>query len=329
MGGNEGGGRPHASVDRTAASGVGDPRLRWYARSWRSRYGEELAALLDDEFGERLPVSVRASLISGGIRQRSRSAGLTGDAVSATDGVTAGGLLVLVAWTAFVLAGASLAKFAEHFDQALPHVAAAHRVPDAAFVVLQSTAGLAAALVVTGGLVAAPTVLRTLWRDGWHRVRRPIVRASCWTGGALLATVVVAVLAHRVPAVADDGGCTWRGVLFFAWAALLGATALSWTTVVVTAARSVTVPRRLLAIEGAVAVAVAVAMAVMLGATIVWWGAMERVAPAFLRASPGGAPGTSWDLWLVATVAVMVVAVGAAGAGVVRGIRLWPKAYGN
>jgi len=66
-------------------------------------------------------------------------------------------------------------------------------------------------------------------------------------------------------------------------------------------------------------------MVVMVGATAVWWGAMAKDAPAFLNASPGGVPGSPWDVWLVATVALMVVAMGTGAIGVVRGARVWRK----
>ena len=45
----------------------------------------------------------------------------------------------------------------------------------------------------------------------------------------------------------------------------------------------------------------------------------------FLSASPGGAPGSSWDLLLVATVGLMLVAVAIASAGVVREVRAWTR----
>ena len=141
---------PGAKDGHEVTSRGNDPRLRWYPRSWRARYGDELAALLDDEYGRSAPARIRLSLVSGGLRQRARQSGLTGDAVPAADGVRAGALVVLVAWIAFVVAGASFAKFSEHFDEALPHSLGAHHVPDLAFTVLQALAGAASILVAAG-----------------------------------------------------------------------------------------------------------------------------------------------------------------------------------
>ena len=167
--------------DAHMTEGVNDPRLRWYPRSWRARYGDELVTLLHDEYGERLPTPVHLGLVTGGLRQRARQSGLTGDSTPATDGVRAGALVVLAAWTAFVIAGASFAKFSEHFDEALPHAMGAHRVPDVAFTVLQTVAGLAGVLVVAGALVAVPTFVRFLRADGWACVRGHILRALACT----------------------------------------------------------------------------------------------------------------------------------------------------
>ncbi len=115
-------GGPSANGSHRGLRIASNPRLRWYPRSWRARYGDELTALLDDEYGSCMPVRIRLSLVSGGLRQRARQSGLTGDAVSATEGVRVGALVVLAAWTDFVIAGASFAKFSEHFDEALPHI---------------------------------------------------------------------------------------------------------------------------------------------------------------------------------------------------------------
>ncbi len=139
-----------------------DPRLRWYPRSWRARYGDELTALLDDEYGSSASARIRLSLVSAGLRQRARQSGLAGDAVPAADGVRTGALVILGAWVAFVVAGASFAKFSEHFDEALPRSLGAHHVPDLAFTVLQAMAGAASVLVLAGALLAAPAFVRFL-----------------------------------------------------------------------------------------------------------------------------------------------------------------------
>jgi len=303
--------------------GISDRRLRWYPLSWRARYGDELIALLDDEYGDHLPALVHLGLVTAGLRQRARQSGLTGDSAPAADGVRAGALLVLAAWAAFVIAGASFAKFSEHFDEALPHSMGAHRVPDLAFTVLQTVAGVASILVVAGALLAVPAFVRFLRAEGWSSVRGHFLRALACTAVTGAATVPLLVWAHHLTPHQRIGGLHWYGPLFLIWAVLIVITLTLWTVVAVAAGRRVDLTSAVLIAEATLAAAIAVAMVVMVGATAVWWGAMAKDAPAFLNAGPAGAPGSPWDTWLIATVALMAVAMGTAAVGVVREARVW------
>jgi len=319
--------RPKGSraKDAHANEGASDPRLRWYPPSWRARYGDELIALLDDEYGGHLPTLVHLGLVTGGLRQRARQSGLTGDSAPAADGVRAGALVVLAAWVAFIIAGASFAKFSEHFDEALPHSMSAHRLSDLAFTVLQTVAGVASILVVFGALLAAPAFLRYLRAGGWPSVRGHFLRALACTGLTVAVTVPLVEWAHHLTPHQRNGGLHLYGTLFLIWAALIVMTLTLWTVVAIVAGNRVVFSKTILIAEAILAVVVAVAMVVMVGATAVWWGAMAKDAPAFLNASPGGVPGSPWDVWLVATVALMVVAMGTGAIGVVRGARVWRK----
>ena len=308
-----------------AIAGACDPRLRWYPRSWRARYGDELIALLDDEYGGHLPCLVRIGLVTGGLRQRVRRSGLTGDSGPAADGVRGGVLVVLAAWTAFVIAGASFAKFSEHFDEALPHRSGAHRVPDVAFTVLQAAAGVASLLVIAGALFAAPAFVRFLRTGGRTTLRSHIRRALAWTALTVTATVPLLLWAHHLTPHQRNNGIHWYGALFLLWAGLIVITLTLWTVLAVAAGRRLELPTPLLTAEAVLAAAVAGAMVIMVGATVVWWGAMAEDAPAYLNASPGGAPSSPWDIWLIATVALMAAAMGTAAAGVVREVRVWAK----
>jgi len=303
--------------------GARDPRLRWYPPSWRARYGEELIVLLDDEYGGHLPTLVHLGLVAGGLRQRARQSGLTGDSAPAAVGVRAGALVVLAAWTAFVIAGASFAKFSEHFDESLPHSMSAHRLPDFAFTVLQTVAGVASILVVVGALLAVPAFVRYIRAGGWPSVRGHFLRALASTGLTVAVTVPLLVWAHHLTTHQRNGGLHLYGTLFLIWAALMVMTLTLWTVVALVAGSRVVFSKAILTAEAILAVVIAVAMLGMVGATAVWWGAMAKDAPAFLNASPGGVPGSPWDVWLVATVALMVVAMGTAALGVTREARVW------
>jgi hypothetical protein len=302
---------------------AGDPRLRWYPRSWRARYGNELTALLDEEYGGNLPRKVRRSLVAGGLQQRARQSGLVGDSVPAADRIRAGALVVLAAWTAFMIAGASFSKFSEHFDEALPHGSGAHRVPDLAFTLVQTVAGIAGLLVVAGALLSLPAFVRFLRTGGWTSVRGRFVRALTCTVLASGGLLALSLWGHHLTAQQRNSGLHWYGVLFLLWAALVVVTLTLWTVAAVAAARRVELSGAILAAEAVLAAALTAAMVVMVGATAVWWAAMAQHAPGFLSASPGGAPGSPWDLWFVATVVLMLVAVGAAALGVAREVRVW------
>jgi len=302
-----------------------DPRLRWYPQSWRARYGEELIALLNDEYDGHLPTLVHLGLVTGGLRQRARQSGLTGNSAPAAEGVRAGALVVLAAWVAFVIAGASFAKFSEHFDQALPHSMRSHRLTDLSFTVLQTVASVASILVVAGALLALPAFLRYLRADGWPSVRGHFLRAIACTGLTVAVTVPLVIWAHHLTPHQRNGGLHLYGVLFLIWAALIVMTLTLWTVIAIVAGSRVVFSKAILTAEAILAVVLAGAMVVMVGATAVWWGAMAKDAPAFLNASPGGVPGSPWDVWLVATVALMVLAMAAAAAGVIREARVWRK----
>jgi len=306
-----------------------DALLRWYPRAWRARYGEDLIALLDDEYGGHPPTLVRLGLVTGGLRERARQAAIIGDSVPPVDGVRAGALMVLAAWSAFVVAGASFAKFSEHFDEALPHTMGAHRIPDLAFTVLQAVAGVASVLVVAGAILAAPAFARFLRAGGWSSMRGHFVRALACTAVTIASTVPLVVWAHHLTAHQRNSGLTGYGAIFLLWVVLIVITLTMWTVVAVAAARRVQLRSAVLKAEATLGAAVAVAMMVMVGATAVWWGSMAKDAPSFLDASPGGGPGSPWDLWLVATVALMGAAAVVATVGVVREARMWTRMRRN
>jgi hypothetical protein len=232
--------------------------------------------------------------------------------------------VVLAAWVAFVIAGASFAKFSEQFDEALPHSMSAHRLSDLAFTVLQTVAGVASILVVVGALLAAPAFLRYLRAGGWPSVCGHFLRALACTGLTVAVTVPLVEWAHHLTPHQRNGGLHLYGTLFLIWVALIVTTLTLWTVVAIVAGNRVVFSKTILIAEAILAVVVAVAMVVMVGATAVWWGAMANDAPAFLNASPG-VPGSPWDVWLVATVALMVVAMGTGAVGAVRGARGWRK----
>jgi hypothetical protein len=289
--------------------------LRWYPPVWRDRYGEEFLVFMQDSFGaEKPPLAARLSIVAGGLRERARRSGLTGDSVPPADRVRAGVMTVLVSWTAMVVAGASFAKMAEHFDTALPDGAGAHGLPDLSYTFIQTVAGVAGLIVIAGAGLVLPAFMGYLRSGGWPSIRAHALRAAGCTLLTAGMTVPLLVWAHHLSAHQRNGGSTGYGVLFLLWAALVVATLVLWTVLAVVAASKVTFSRSLLAVEAGMAVAVTLAVVAILAATSLWWALIAERAPTFLS----GDLASALNARLAATVLLMAVAAAAAMAGTVR-----------
>jgi len=306
------------SADRHGLSGL----LRWYPSAWRARYGDELVALMEDSLdGGRPTPRFRWSVAVAGLRQRARSADALGCRGGPADQVRDGALMVLCAWAAFVLAGASFAKQAEHFGSSLPPSQVG--LPAAAFTALQVAAVVGAALVALGALAVLPALVRYLRAGGWHDLRRPVLAASVASVVVVAATVGLAGWAHSLTFAQRNGADGNYSAAFVAWAAGVAVALALWTAVAVRAVRRIDTGRAVLGIEALLAAGVALAMAVMTAATAAWWVALSSDAPWFLR---GARPGTSpspLEPRLALTMVVMVAATAIAARGVVRAGRSW------
>ena len=142
-------------------------RLRWYPRSWRARYGDELVALSTTSTEDvSRPVFVGAFLL-GGLRQRARQSGLTGESAPAAEesgpvrsSFSPPGL------HSRSPAPASPSSPSTSTKRCLTHGCSSPS--DLAFTVLQTVAGVASVLVVIGALLAAPCLraISPSWRLG-------------------------------------------------------------------------------------------------------------------------------------------------------------------
>lgn len=289
--------------------------LRWYPRAWRDRYGDEFLAFMQDRYGpENPPLAARLSIATGGIRERSRHSGLTGDSVPPSVRVRAGVLVVLVSWMAMVVAGASFAKMSEHFDTSLPVGAPAHHLADLSYTFIQIAAGVAGLVVIVGAALAVPAFLRYLRSGGWSSIRIHALRA---VGGTLVTAATTAPLliwARQLSAQQRNGGSIGYGILFVVWAALVVATLVLWTVLAVVTAPKVTFSRSVLAVEAAMASAVALAVVGILAATCLWWAVVAERAPTYLS----GDSALPLNIRLVSTVGLMAIAAATAVTGTAR-----------
>jgi len=300
--------------------GDADRLLRWYPAPWRARYGDELAALVEDELaGGRPGLRLRLSLAHGGLLERARGAAVVGDSRPADERVRAGALLVLVAWAAADLAGGAFAKTSEHFgasgtSAALGPARTAHAVVVAC--------GIAGGLVLlTGALVALGAVPGFTRVGGWRAVRGPLVRAAVMTALTAGAVVPLSVWAHHLGVAQRNGADLAYGLAFLAWAAMVAATVGLWAAAVVSVARRLELGPRALAVEAVLALVGAAALAVLTAAVGTWWVAMASAAPWYLGAGRPGTHPAPVSPQLVAIVVVLVVATVTAAFGASRIIR--------
>ena len=306
------------SGDRRQIAGL----LKWYPPAWRDRYGAELVALMEDGLDGQGPTPrLKLSIIRGGLRERLHAAGLIGDHSSPAEQARAGAVLVLCAWTAFVVAGASYSKGAEHFAQAVP--GASRAVPQDAFSTVAALGALGVALVVLGAVMAMPAFVRFLVGGGWPLIRGRVLTAIGLTAVTVGAVIPLSRWAHHLSGFQRNGGDGVYSGVFVLWALVVVATLIQWTVVAVGAAARIDLGHRVMRLEAGLAVAVAGVMVAITAATAVWWGTMASDAPWFLR---GTAPGTSpspFTVQLVLTMALMLAAAISGGYGVLRIARSW------
>jgi hypothetical protein len=297
--------------------------LRWYPQAWRDRYGDEFAALMGDSLDGRRPgPRLRLSVAWAGLRERGHQAHLLGGATAAAERAQVGSVVVLAAWSVFVLAGTSFARLSEDFRTAVP--AGSRAMSTAAFDTVLVLAFVGSFLVLCGIAIALPAFFRLLGSGGWPTIRRHVVRATAATVAAIAAVVVTVAVAHTLSTAQRNGDLlyhpvVWRYVAAIVVTAVLIAAAIAlWTGTALAATRRMVLPRTVLSGEAVLATAVMTAMALMTAATAVWWVAVASSAPWFLQGVRPGTAVSRFDPNLVATMLLMLMATAVAAYGAQR-----------
>ncbi len=297
-------------TDRSGCAGL----LRWYPEGWRSRYGDELVALMEDELdGTRPSPAFRAAVAWAGLRERARAMGRAGGGATPERRIRSGSLLVLGAWTALVFGGSAFAKVAEHFADAQP--ASAQSVSRAAYVVVAALAAAGALLVAAGAVVALPATVRFLRAGGWPSVRRRVLGGVVGSVVLGVATLGLARWAHHLDIRQRNGGDAAYSAAFAVWAGLLAACLALWAAAGVAIARRIDLGTRKLRAEGVLAVLVTGSMAAVTVAVGVWWAAMAEGAPWFLAGTRPGTHPSPVTVPLVVVGGILVVATAVAVRG--------------
>jgi hypothetical protein len=299
---------------------------RWYPSAWRERYGDELGALIEDQLEGRSPtMRFRLQLAVAGLRERAHEACDVGPSASPAERARSGILLVLGGWAAFVVAGTSFAKLAEHYPDALSRPD--RMLPTGAFDVVVVAATIAGAFVVLGAGVLLPAFARFIRAGGWPRIRRQVRQAVAVTVIAISLGVGMVGWAGSL-SPAQRNGADAAYVAAFVCLALLasGAVAL-WARAAGAALRRLEFGRSALLVESGLAVVVALSMCAMTVATAIWWGAMATDAPWFLHGARAGSVGSPLDLRLAGTAVLMLGAALVGGFGILRLATSWTATF--
>jgi hypothetical protein len=309
------------SADRTSAV-----LLRLYPPRWRERYGDELAGLIVETSGGRVPWRVRRDVAGAALRERGRS--LLGRSDRSPRQTISSALpSVLWAWLLVVVGGCAVAKTAEHWQAATPP--GSRSLPAHAFDVLIGAAAAGALIVVAGAALAVPAAVRGLRSGRGGSVRRGVAVALASTAALVPATAGLAAWAHGLTAAQRNGHDAAYGGAFAAWVVLFLVCLAAWTRLGSRLARQADLRSFVLRVEAWLAGAAATAMALITTAAAVWWAAVADAAPWFFGGGPQGSAGTAVTWPLVAAGLLMAAGTLLAATAAARCLRALPALAGR
>lgn len=180
--------------------------LALYPLAFRRRYGDEMAALVEDS-----PAGPRATfdLFRGALLAHARPPAGVATALSSEDRLRATASGVLMCWIAFAAAGFGFYKTTE--DHPFSKAGDAHLALGGAHVAVQTLAIIASIAILAGALPLVATALRQA-----HRARA-VGRATGLALGSValfaIATTVLVVFVHSARSISHPAA----GVAFGAW----------------------------------------------------------------------------------------------------------------
>jgi hypothetical protein len=292
--------------------------LRLYPVAWRERYGEEFAALLEDQ-----PLTPRVALdvLLGALDARLVALWALGGGSRMVNRLRSTQIAIFCAYICFVIAGMGFQKMSEYDDFATG--ARQHTVVGVAFDVIVAGAAVSLLAVLAGGVPLALAALRFAWmnkrRDIALLLATPaIALAVLITYGAFLLHVVNRGTAQFAK---PASGVTARDKFFFALLlAGFGIAAVASTWAVSKAVRRAEIAPPLFRFARVPALVTALVMLAVTLATLVW-GLGLRAADSSLFAENDGVLSTNTTLSWLAIVAVMGGASVVALVAAVRGLR--------
>jgi hypothetical protein len=276
--------------------------LALYPLAYRRRYGEEMAALVEDSGGSPRVV---ADLLRGAVRAHLRPAPGVDAGLGPDDRLRLGVSSILLCWVVFAAAGVGLYKTTE--DHGFSAAGQDHRLLGAAHLAIQVLAIGATLAVVIGAAALVVAALRQA-RDR-RAVERAVVLALGCVAVFAAATAALVVVANLRPAPSDATDAASLAV----WTVLSLACGLGCAFAGRLGLFAVAVPRDVLRVTAACAGLVAAGMVGITLATAVYLVALLQDAPALAGQGNGPLELMSVAASLGVQLAVMaVVAIPAA-----------------
>ena len=295
--------------------------MRWYPPQWRERYGDEMAALLEDSYvsAAEVPPRQRVSLACSGLGERARSAGLVGWSAEPDARARAGSLLVLCGWAFYIVAGAMFAKLTDRWSAQSSH--GSHWVATGSFSAVAVAGVVGCLIVLLAAAMVVPAFVRLLTAGRWHEVARPVVVSISSAVVALGLFGYLVARAHGMSAHDRHGYSALYSALFM----LVGATVFlaigCATGAAVAVARRLDLSRPLVLTLGVMAVGLVGLMALAWISLVIWWATEATHSIGFLSQSIGnGAPYSSSVVppTLLAAGLLMTIGLGLGLFGLVR-----------
>ena len=289
--------------------------LSMYPRRWRDRYGDELAAFVEDsDPGGRLRVRNAMSIAVGAAGERMRSAGLLGEPANRRARFDGAMSLALWGWALFVVAGANVAKLSEHYASSLP--SAGRSAPITEFHLLTAFAVLASISVATGAAIVLPACIRYFRNGGVSVSGRRIGLAMASSVTTVAMTLLLSEWAHGLSVAQRNGADSRYSHVFVLWAGLVVLTIASWAAAGVHVMRRIEIRAELQRAEVLLCSAVAVLIVFSTAALVAWWASMAATAPGFFSGFGNRSSNPAVDLKMIASVLLMFVACAMGAASV-------------
>jgi hypothetical protein len=286
--------------------------LALYPLAYRRRYGEEMAALVEDQGSSPRVV---ADLARGAMRAHLRPEPAVARSLDGGDRVRLGISAVLVCWALF---GAAIVAFAKTTEgHGFVAAAAAHPLLGGAHLALGLLFVLASAAFLLGAVpLVALALAQARRRPG---VRRAALAAAGCVAALIVATAALVLVANGHPAPSEGA----RAAILAGWACVAIACALGCAVAARRGLFAAAMPAGALRLAAACAAVLAAAMVAIALATLAYLVGLVASATA-LAASPNGPLGTPDTR--VSLLLVLVVMAAAAVPAALGAARAWRAA---